>query len=210
MRLRTAAVALSCSSYYSYPSSRALHVSTTTNAYRGWDAVSSISNSRVKAFRAYGQKQKLRDRDGLVLVEGVRLLTDILTHGHDAVEVFTASFCGAYDTCNDYHKSITALLSFQKIFRCSIEWQIMVSKEALESPEGSKLGKLLNDISRDRIVLASPAAVTRACFTTTPQGCVGLVKRPNEECLPFPTKVNHHRLLSFCILVRFILKENNK
>eukprot|EP01084_Bolivina_argentea_P272283 463561_1 len=65
---------------------------------------------------------------------------------------------------------------------------ITVSKEALESPEGSKLGKLLNDISRDRIVLASPAAVARACFTTTPQGCVGLVKRPNEECLPFPTK----------------------
>eukprot|EP01084_Bolivina_argentea_P272284 463564_1 len=151
MRLRAAAFAFSCSSYYSYPSSRALHVSATTNAYQRWDVVSSISNSRVKAFRAYGQKRKLRDRDGLVLVEGVRLLTYILTHGHDAAE-------------------------------------ITVSKEALESPEGSKLGKLLNDISRDRIVLASPAAVARACFTTTPQGCVGLVKRPNEECLPFPTK----------------------
>ncbi len=91
MRFRAAAVALSCSSYYSFPSSgsRALHITTTTaaTAYQGWDVVSSISNSRVKAFRAYGQKRKLRDRDGVVLVEGVRLLTDILTHGHDAVEV---------------------------------------------------------------------------------------------------------------------------
>ncbi len=78
----------------------------------------------------------------------------------------------------------------------------MVSKEALGSPQGSKLGKLLNNISRDRIVLGSPAAVSRACVTTTPQGCVGLVKRPNEEFLPFPTKANHHRLLSFCTLVQ--------
>ncbi len=82
--------------------------------------MSSISNSRVKAFRAYGQKRKLRDRDGLVLVEGVRLLTYILTHGHDAAEVYTAAFCGVYDTCNDYHKSTTAVLSSLKIFHCSI------------------------------------------------------------------------------------------
>ncbi len=91
MKMWAAAVALSCSSCYSYQSSRALRVSTTNAAYGRRAVVSSVSNPRIKAFRAYGEKRKLRDRNGLVLVEGVRLLTDVLSQGHDAIEVYTAS-----------------------------------------------------------------------------------------------------------------------
>ncbi len=127
-------------------------------------------------------------------MEGVRLLTDVLTHGHDAVEVYVQHlFLGFMNESIPVGWPLILTM-----LRLPIEWQIMISKDALESPEGSKLGKFLkNNISRDQVVLTSPAVISRACFTTTPQGCIGLVKRPKEDHLPFPTKANHrHHLLS--------------